>query len=83
MSASIRSLFLSADVAQSVELGVNMREGTVNDVFHSLLKDGKRQVKDVLQYIGLRTNHRKCSSAAYLCIVCAQNLHPHFVCLNH
>ncbi len=67
MSASIRSLFLSADVAQSVELGVNMREGTVNDVFHSLLKDGKRpiKVKDVLQYIGLRTNHRKCSSAAY------------------
>ena len=28
MSASIRSLFLSADPAQSVELGVKMREGT-------------------------------------------------------
>ena len=52
MSASIRSLFLSADPAQSVELGVSMREGTVNDVVHSLL-DGKQQVKNVLQYISL------------------------------
>ncbi|KAL7541991.1 hypothetical protein ACHAXR_011413 [Thalassiosira sp. AJA248-18] len=58
MSSSIRSLFLSADPAQSVELGVKMREGTVNDVFHSLVKDGRQQVKDVLQYIDLRTNHR-------------------------
>ncbi len=31
--SSIRSLFLSADVAQSVEVGVNMRATTVNDVF--------------------------------------------------
>lgn len=56
---SIRALFLSADVAQSVELGISMRAGTVNDVFHSLLKVGKNQVKDVLQYIDLQTNHRK------------------------
>ena len=35
-----------------------MREGTVNDVIHSLVKDGKQQVKDVLQYISLQTNHR-------------------------
>jgi len=58
MSASIRSLFLSADVAQSVEVGVNMRATTVNDVFHSLVKNGKHQVKDVLQYIDLLKNHR-------------------------
>ena len=58
MSASIRSLFLCADSAQSVEVGVKMRGGTVNDVFHSLMKDGKQQVKDVLQYITLQTNHR-------------------------
>ena len=67
---SIRSLFLSADVAQSVELGIRMRAGTVNDVFHSLLKDGKsRQVKDVLQYVDLRTNHREynlCGEASHL-----------------
>ena len=55
-NSSIRSLFLSADPAQSVELGVKMREGTVNDVIHSLVKDGKQQVKDVLQYISLQTN---------------------------
>ena len=56
--SSIRSLFLSADPAQSVELGVKMREGTVNDVIHSLVKDKKKKVKDVLQYISLQTNHR-------------------------
>lgn len=55
---SIRSLFLSADPAQSVELGVKMRESTVNDVIHSLVKDGKQNVQDVLQYIHLQTNHR-------------------------
>ena len=59
MSASIRSLFLSADPAQSVELGVNMHAGTVNHVFHSLIEGKKLQVKDVLQYIDLQTNHRK------------------------
>ena len=59
MSASIRSLFLSADPAQSVELGVNMHAGTVNVVFHSLIEGKKLQVKDVLQYIDLQTNHRK------------------------
>ena len=59
LNRSIRSLFLSADVAQSVEVGVNMRAGTVNDVFHSLVKDGKHQVKEVLQYIDLKTNHSK------------------------
>ena len=37
---------------------MKMREGTVNDVIHSLINDGKRQVKDVLQYISLQTNHR-------------------------
>ena len=58
-NSSIRSLFLSADVAQSVEVGVNMRATTVNDVLYSLVKDGKQQVKDVLQYIDLQTNHRK------------------------
>jgi len=35
-----------------------MREGTVNDVVHSLVKDKKKKVKDVLQYISLQTNHR-------------------------
>lgn len=59
LNRSIRSLFLSADVAQSVEVGVNMRAGTVNDVFHSLVKDEKHQVKEVLQYIDLKTNHRE------------------------
>ncbi|KAL7538711.1 hypothetical protein ACHAXR_008739 [Thalassiosira sp. AJA248-18] len=52
------SLFLSADPAQSVEVGVKMREGTVNDVIHSLVKDGKQKVKDVIQYVSLQTNHR-------------------------
>ena len=58
MSSSIRSLFLSADPAQSVELGIKMREGTVNDVMHRLISDDRTHVKDVLQKIELRTNHR-------------------------
>jgi hypothetical protein len=40
-----------------------MRATTVNDVFYSLVKDGKLQVKDVLQYIDLKTNHRKFSTS--------------------
>ncbi|KAL7526058.1 LOW QUALITY PROTEIN: hypothetical protein ACHAWF_001612, partial [Thalassiosira exigua] len=42
----------------SVELGVKMREGTINDVVHSLI-DQKQQVKHVLQYINLQTSHRQ------------------------
>jgi len=38
-----------------------MRAATVNDVFYSLVKDGKHKVKDVLQYIDLQMNHRKFS----------------------
>ena len=58
-TSSIRYLFLSADSAQSVELGVKMRGSTVNDVMHSLVKGKKKtKVKDVLQYISLQTNHR-------------------------
>lgn len=37
MSSSVRSLFIGADPAQSVELGIRMRVGTVNGVFHSSL----------------------------------------------
>lgn len=63
LHSSIRSIFLSADPAQSVEVGVRMRDGTVNDVMHSLLQGGKHnKVKDVLQYIELQTNHRKFSA---------------------
>ena len=55
MSASLRSLFLCADPAQSVEVGVKMRGATVNDVMHSLSNE---QVQSLLQYIKLQTNHR-------------------------
>ena len=39
MSSSVRSLFIGADPAQSVELGVRMRVGTVNRVFASCLEN--------------------------------------------
>lgn len=59
MSSGVRSLFLGADPAQSVELGVRMRAGTINDVFHSSLPPNKGiHVKNVLQEIQMRTNHR-------------------------
>ena len=51
-------MFLSADPAQSVEMGVKMRESTVNDVIHSLLNEKGATVKNVLQTINLETNHR-------------------------
>jgi hypothetical protein len=36
-----------------------MRTGTVNDVFHSSIpSESGVQVKSVLQYIEMRTNHR-------------------------
>ena len=57
-NSNIRSVFLSADPAQSVEMGVKMRESTVNDVIHSLLNEKGATVKNVLQTINLETNHR-------------------------
>ncbi len=35
--SSLRSLFVGADPAQSVEIGIKMRVGTINNVFHSCL----------------------------------------------
>ena len=59
MSAGLRSVFIGADSAQSVELGIKMRAGTVNDVFHWNIKSSSQMhVKDVLQVLGLNTNHR-------------------------
>jgi len=59
MSKSVRSLFLAADPAQSVELGISMRKGTVNDVLnYSLPKTGATQVKNVLQSLQMRANRR-------------------------
>ena len=59
MSAGLRSVFIGADSAQSVELGIKMRAGTVNDVFHWNIKSSSQlHVKDVLQVLGLNTNHR-------------------------
>jgi len=56
---SLRSVFMNTDPAQSVELGVKMRAGTVNDVFYSQInKKGTGGVKHVLQAISLTTNHR-------------------------
>jgi superfamily I DNA/RNA helicase len=37
MSGGVRSLFLAGDPAQSVEIGLKMRVGTVNNVIHSCL----------------------------------------------
>jgi hypothetical protein len=59
MSSGVRSLFFGADPAQSVELGIRMRNGTINDVFHSALSLRKGiHVMNVLQEIQMRTNHR-------------------------
>lgn len=59
MSAGLRSVFINADPAQSVELGISMRKGTFNDVLHSHIFDKHSQVKDNLQEIMLQTNHRE------------------------
>jgi len=45
MSSSVRNLFLGADPAQSVELGIRMRVGTVNGVFHSCLPKHQKNVQ--------------------------------------
>jgi len=60
MSASVRSVFLGADPAQSVELGIRMRDGALNSTFHACLPEHKKdmQVKTILQSIALKTNHR-------------------------
>lgn len=61
MSGGVDSLFLGADPAQSVELGVRMRGATIHDVFHASLpvdRKGNAQVKHVLQEIKMRRNHR-------------------------
>jgi len=59
LSAGVRSVFINADPAQSVELGISMRKGTINDVAHSQIFDKhNNQVKDNLQEIMLQTNHR-------------------------
>ena len=59
MSGGIRSLFLAADPAQSVEVGLRMRSGTVNDVYHSSIDEKSGlQVKDTLQTLEMYTNHR-------------------------
>lgn len=51
MSSSVRSLLLGADPAQSVELGIKMREGTVNNVFHACLpKNQKNAQVNVLMF---------------------------------
>lgn len=61
MSAGLRSVFINADPAQSVEVGINMRPSTVNDVFHSLLSDKRTQVKHNLQEITLQVSHENIS----------------------
>ena len=57
-SAGLKSLFAGADPAQSVEQGIKMRAGTINDVFHSSKSNDRQQVKEVLQVLSLNTNHR-------------------------
>lgn len=54
MSSSVRNMFLGADPAQSVELGIRMRVGTVNGVFHSCLPKNQKniQVSFVLSFRG-------------------------------
>ena len=74
---------MASDVAQSVELGLNMRKGTMNDVINTNMPEHKSgiqvshhqtkltgphkfwssdfvlfQVKDVMQTIQMRANHR-------------------------
>lgn len=56
--SSLRSVFLNTDPGQSVESGIKAREGTVNDVFFSQISEKGTVVKDVLQAISLKTNHR-------------------------
>ena len=51
-------MFISADPAQSVELGISMRASTINDVFHSILKNKKVSVKETIDQRDLRTNYR-------------------------
>ena len=58
MSSSLKTMFISADPAQSVELGISMRASTVNDIFHSMLKNKKVAVKEVLDQRTLVTNYR-------------------------
>lgn len=55
MSGGVRSLFIGADPAQSVELGVRMRSGTVNRVFDSFLKQekGRFQVRTTCASYGI------------------------------
>lgn len=45
MSSSVSNLFLAADPAQSVELGIRMRAGTVNGVFNSCLPKHKKKIQ--------------------------------------
>ncbi|CAB9522305.1 Tetratricopeptide repeat and ankyrin repeat containing 1 [Seminavis robusta] len=55
----LRSLFIAAHPAQSVEVGIRMRGGTVNDIFHASIQGpGGLQVKHCLQTLELRTNYR-------------------------
>ena len=60
MSSGIRSMFLAADPAQSVELGLRMRDGGINNVFHSFLPEYRKnvQVKTFLQDLYQKKNHR-------------------------
>ncbi|CAB9526011.1 Tetratricopeptide repeat and ankyrin repeat containing 1 [Seminavis robusta] len=59
MSRSVKSALFAADGAQSVEIGLNMRKGTVHDVLHASIFDRKGlHVKDVLQTIQTKINHR-------------------------
>lgn len=60
MGRSVRSVFFASDAAQSVELGLSMHKGTLNDVINANLPDHKPsiQVKDVMQTIQMRANHR-------------------------
>ena len=57
LSSGPRSVFLGADPAQSVESGIRMREGGINDVFN-ICTPSNVQVKTVLQDIRLIHNHR-------------------------
>jgi hypothetical protein len=61
MSGGLDYMFLLAD-PQSVEMGVQLRAGTIHDVFHASLpvdrKGNTTQVKHVLQEIQMRRNHR-------------------------
>ena len=66
-------MFLNADPAQSVELGISMRKGTINDVLHSHIFDKHNQVKDNLQEIMLQTNHREFGLGVYY--YCIKNTH--------